>query len=50
MENTEALAVMQCPLLAEEGSVHIEKYNVHVPPGVVAIPTLSVDLLQVTQL
>lgn len=41
---------MQCPLLAEGGSIHIEKYNVSVPPGVVGILTLSVDLLKVTQL
>lgn len=42
--------VRQCPLLTEGGSIHIEKYNVCVPPGVVGLSTLSVDLLKVTQL
>lgn len=41
---------MQCPLLAEGGSIHIDKYNVSVPPGGMGILTLPVDLLKVTQL
>lgn len=42
--------IRQCPLLTEGGSIRIEKYNVSVPPGVVGLLTLSVDLLKVTQL